>query len=39
MYLGYTSDGIVLAIWILYYLSEVIVLEPTSAGYIWNAGC
>ena len=34
----YTPDEIVLAIWILYYLSEV-VLEMTSAVYIWNAGC
>ena len=31
MYLVYTPDGIVLAIWILYYLSEVVVLEPSSA--------
>ena len=32
----YTPDWIVLAIWILYYLSEVVVLELTSAGYIWK---
>ena len=38
MYLVYTPDGIVLGT-ILYYLSEVVVLEPTSAGSIWNAGC
>ena len=30
MCLVYTPDGIVLAIWILYYLSEVVVLEPSS---------
>ena len=39
MYLVYTPDGIVLANGILHYLSEVVVLEPTSAGYIWNDGC
>ena len=39
MYLVYTPDGIVLANGILHYLSEVVVLEPTSAGYIWNEGC
>ena len=31
MCLVYTPDGIVLAIWILHYLSEVVVLEPSSA--------
>ena len=30
MCLVYTPDGIVLAIWILYYLSELVVLEPSS---------
>ena len=30
MCLVYTPDGIVLAIWILYYLSEVVLLEPSS---------
>ena len=39
MYLVYTPDGIVFATLILHYLSEVAVLEPTSAGYILNAGC
>ena len=35
----YTPDGIVIVTWILYYLSEVVVLRLTSAVYIWNAGC
>ena len=30
MYFVYTSEGIILANGILYYLSEVVVLEPTS---------
>ena len=30
MCLVYTPEGIVLAIWILCYLSEVVVLEPSS---------
>ena len=32
MYLVYTPDGIILANGILYYLSEVVVLESTSTG-------
>ena len=39
MYLVYTPDGIVIATWILYHLSEVVVLKLTGAVYIWNAGC
>ena len=38
-YLVHTPDGIVMVTWILYYLSEVVVLKLTSAVYIWNAGC